>query len=181
MAFIVLSKTAKWTVIAGTVIVMAGLFSFFLLNDSDYPRDAMNCTIVEPHQLDALRAELETVPLYEPGAEGRATVIMQLAPAQKIEGEALMVITSNRLNAAVYRGPYQPRLDLQMDAALADDEGYDNLEFQLLLPNENKVCRASNERGYPYWQPGKRITLRFLENAAYDEDELRMGFEVVIE
>ncbi|AKT37526.1 hypothetical protein [Chondromyces crocatus] len=119
-------------------------------------------------------ADVEATPRYEVGAERRGMVHFRFALEENpgVEEDAVFVVFSNRMLASVYAGPYREGLSLPVDARLASDEGFDNLEFKLLSPKGCVVGRWSNEQGYPYWQAGAVVSIAFREVGRFAEHGL---------
>ena len=140
----------------------------------------MKCRQLKPTQMDEERAEFERRPRYVLGEKGRAVVHFQFNLDAEDGGETLFVILSNRMGALVYRGPYRRSLSLEMDANLAADDGYDNLEFWLLQLGQKQICGWANERGYPYWRPGADISIEFLREGGFGDDGLFKQHDVTI-
>ena len=140
----------------------------------------MKCQELEPLEMNEARVNLETRPRYVLGEKGRATVHFRFNLNIEEGSETLFVIFSNQVGALVYRGLYMRSLSLEMDAYLAADRGYDNLEFWLLQLRQKQICSWVNERDYRYWRPGAEISIVFLREGVFDDDHLFKQFDVTI-
>ena len=140
----------------------------------------MQCQELEQAEFNTARSHLAQTPRYILGDKGRALIQFQFNLNPMLIGESLFVIFSQRAQAAVYLGPYQSSVSVNIDETLSSDKGYDQLEFRLLQLTERKLCSWLNERGEPYWQPGARIDIAFLRSQTFDEAGLPKCFDVTI-
>ncbi len=121
---------------------------------------------------DAERADFEGRPRYEPGAEGRTVVRFRFDLDAKAVGEALLVVSSQRAGKVVYLGAYHPEILVGADSGLTAEEGWDSLEFRLFQPEIRRVSSWMNDRGFPYWSPGKTVAIALHEEGEIDDDNL---------
>jgi hypothetical protein len=141
----------------------------------------MGCKKLEQKQVPVERAHLEQQPRFIPGEKGRSDVHFHFNLDPAAIGESAFAIISNRSHSAVYVGPYQTDITVQVDEQLISDKGYDGLEFRLLRIKAEQLCIWINDRGEPYWRPGAHSTITFLEEASVDKDGLPKRFDVEIE
>jgi hypothetical protein len=141
---------------------------------------SMKCRTLEPMQVEEERSRLEQRRRYVPGENGRASVQFQFNLDSWQTDDAFLLIYSNRTRSAMYWGPYQSALSVEIDDRLTAKNGYDNLEFRLLRPTQQALCVWGNERGYPYWRPGAVISIAFLGETELDEDGLSKNHDVTI-
>ena len=162
--------------VAGAVLLLTAIFVIYQF-EGDGP---MKCRKLEPKQMDEERAKLENRPRYKLRERGYATVRFHFSLDLANDGETLFVIHSQRMNATTYIGPYKRSLSIEIDTHLAEDDGYDNLEFYLLQIAQKQLCSWANERGYPYWCPSAEISIEFLQKGVFDIDGLYKEHNVTI-
>lgn len=138
------------------------------------------CQKLDASQFEAARTEFGQVHRYVPGGKGRAFVRFEFSLKPAEVGESIFVILSSRTQTAVYHGPYQSQVSVEIDDNLSADEGYDHLEFWLLRLEEKQSCMWVNEQGAPYWNPGALVTIEFLPEPTVDDEGLRKRFNVTI-
>jgi len=141
----------------------------------------MGCKKLEQKQVAIERTRLEQQPRFVAGDKGRAAVHFHFNLDPAAIGESLFAILSNRSHAAVYLGPYKTDVTVEIDERLISDKGYDGVEFRLLQTKNEQFCIWINERGEPYWRPGARATIKFLDEATLDKDGLTKRFDVNLE
>ena len=117
---------------------------------------------------------------YVLSTTGRSVVHFQFNLNIKNNEETLFSILSNQTRRLVYLGSYKHNLSLEIDANLSMNNGYDNLEFQLLRLGQKQICNWANESDYPYWHANAKIEIDFLDKGIFDEEGLFKQFEVNI-
>ncbi|WNG34922.1 hypothetical protein F0U61_15640 [Archangium violaceum] len=140
----------------------------------------MQCQKLTQQQLDAALTQFDQLHRYVLRDKGRTSVQFQFNLSPAVVGESLFAIYSNRTLTAVYLGPYQSELSVEIDDNLTSEKGYDHLEFRLLQLEKMQGCLWVNEQDEPYWQPGARISIEFLRAQVLDENELPKRFDITI-
>ena len=162
--------------VAAAVLLLTVIFVIYQFG-GDGP---MKYRKLEPKQFDEERAKLENRPRYKLRERGYATVRFHFSLELTNDDETLFVIYSKRMYATIYIGPYKRNLSLDIDTHLAEDDGYDNLEFYLLQIEQKQLYSWVNERGYPYWCPNAEISIEFMQKGVFDIDGLYKQHNVTI-
>ncbi len=131
-------------------------------------------------QLDERRTQFEQIRRHVSDGNGHISVQFQFNLNPALVGESIFVIFSNRSQAAVYKGPYQASVVVNVDGSLSTDEGYDSLEFWLLQLAEKQTCVWVNEHGEPYWRPGAQMIIELLQEPTLDDEGFPKSFDVTI-
>ncbi len=158
-------------VAAGSLLATVGLFALKYGFEASY---MMQCQKLTPKELEESLAQVDQLHRYVLSDTGRSSVRFQFNLSPMVVGESIFVIYSNKTQTAVYFGPYQPELDVEIDDNPTSDKGYEHIEFWLLQLEKMQGCKWANERDEPYWQPGARIDIEILREQVLDEDELRL-------
>ncbi len=140
----------------------------------------VKCERLQEGKFDAVRASLEAIPRFVPVEARRAHVRFDFSLDPEAVGHSLFVIYSHQARAALYRGPYRPTVNVEIDDRFAADDYYDEVDFRLLLLDERGYRGWTNEQGQPYFRPGARIAVTLLEETTRDEDDLHKDFDVSI-
>lgn len=138
----------------------------------------MKCREMEAPQIAEEIARFDGEPVYQPQAAAASRVEFRFDLQVPDPERARFGILSRRLDTFIYKGLYRYTITVPLDAGLTEDDGWDGLEFVLL--QDNRICSASNERGYPFWRPGAQIGITFLQKPVFDEDGLYKQYDVTI-
>lgn len=140
---------------------------------------SMNCVDLDIEEFQETLVATEALREYEAIEWERAAVRFQFNLAPMSDHDTTFIILSNRVRATVYRGPYRNELLITVDALLASDGGYDNLEFLTIHRSERKICRWTNTAGYPYWHANSVLQIDLNAIPKLDENGLVQQFNVV--
>ena len=138
------------------------------------------CEVLDKTSLDEERSWLEKLPVYQAQTDNGDKAIFHFNIYGEGMENSLFIVFSNRLDTAIYKGPYRKELELLMDERLMAYEGYDSIAFRLLFFDTGKFCSWVNERGHPYWQPGVQIRIEFFNKGKFDDEGLFMQHGVRI-
>lgn len=172
-----LSVARYLTMACGVALVGTGL----LISGKHREVVLMKCRDVSDQEAKKAQRRIDAMPLYTPRDQGRSAVQFSFNLDPGAVGESLFVIESMRLDAAVYRGPYQGLVRVEIDDSLSTDDYYDGIEFTLLRIEQKQICTWINDEGAPYWRPGAAIRIDFLQERATDDNGLPKSFNVSID
>lgn len=127
---------------------------------------------LEQEAFDAERADFDARPRYDLGPEGRSAVRFRFDLDPKETGDAWLFVSSRRAGKVVFAGPYHPELLVGLDAGLSAEGGFDCLEFRLFQPEPRRVTTWTNDLGFPYWSPGKTVTITLQQEAEISDEGL---------
>lgn len=139
----------------------------------------MKCRNLSKEMFDEARRAMEARRRYEPVDEGCGIVRFMFNLDELQERGSILSIFSQRMAVVMFFGPYQHDICVTIDAKLADDNGFDVLQFGILRPAIQQICTWSNSSGYPYWRPGGQIQLNLNKSSICDADGLLKQFDIV--
>jgi len=140
--------------------------------------DAMTCSEMPKDAIQRRIAALRNaVKPPEPEA-GMPTVRFEFDLPAGDAGDGVFVIHSQRLQRPVYVGAYAQQVAITADDELRADGGWDNLDFLLLRPEAEQVCRWTTDPGHPFWGGSRRLRVTLTREREIDDQGLLRGYAV---
>lgn len=146
---------------------------------------AMHCMASNPTEMNDLLRDIRREPVY---LVNKAKVVGVVHFELEIPGlyvanenETLMFLSSNKVGAMIFSGPFQPKFSIEVDERLTEDGPGDSLEFRMYRVKHNQICVQTKQVGDPIWQPGSTVKVRFLRERYMDKTTgTPIGFEMDI-
>ncbi len=123
--------------------------------------------------LDKSRSQLKN-----PFAAEDPVVTLNFYSEVKLSKDTVLVIQSNKVNGAVFHGPFKSLIELKISKLLRENETFDNLTFFLMSKKDLVSCRWMNEEGFDYWNAPQKLQIKFLREGDFDKNQLFRQFEV---
>ena len=166
---------------AGTALALLAIGTFVLF--SEIPEQPVRCFDLAASDFNRKLEEIDAAPRTpDPTADAASETFIirfqfDLDPAWAGDGQ--FVITSQRTRRVLYDGPYQPVVPILVDEEMSEvDEGWDNLEFQLLNPQPRRWCSWFTQPGHQFWEKPGTVRIRLMVAPWFDSNELLNEYEV---
>lgn len=133
-----------------------------------------HCESIDARTIAEMADDLDGIHRYVPTDTDAGEVEFEFNVGRESD-DSIFVIMSNKVQTAVYHGPFRKKLRIPFDDVLAADGGDDLLEFRLLLPSEKLSCHWLSDNGENYWRPGARILVDVLPHFTMGDRQMGEG------
>jgi hypothetical protein len=139
---------------------------------------AMNCETLNADSFTATLAAEYQEPVYAPPKSKSDTWTAQflLKGFGSAANGATLILGSDLAGGMIYKGLFQPSLQIDVSRSLLARQGLDGFRVVLVNHQARRICVA--EHRARFWQEGKVVTIEHLPMREPDQSGLPVAFRV---